>query len=44
MQQNFKEYEMFSILVEKVMVFLNDFNAGILSLGWIINANNPYDH
>ena len=38
---NFKQYDGFSILLEKAIVFINDLSGGVMKLGWIINSNNP---
>jgi hypothetical protein len=38
---NFKQYESFSILLEKAIVFINDLSGGVIKLGWIMNSNNP---
>lgn len=40
-KDNFKQYDSFSILLEKAMVFMNDLSGGIIKLGWIMNSNNP---
>jgi len=44
MKENFKQYESLSVTLEKAMAFISDLHGGLLSLSWLINPNNKFDH
>ena len=44
LKDNFKQYENFSIVLQRVVVFISDLEAGILQFGEIVSPNMPHNH
>ena len=44
LKDNFKQYENFSIVLQQVVVFISDLEAGILQFSEIVSPNMPHNH